>query len=186
MSFLNQISRQLINEDFPEDIQDKMFYLLLKEKHPPQRLLQDISWLYPGFISYRMQPTVGEHIKPIYPLTNLKSVKSTPSPNKIYFPLNSIEIINKIRTDIQDVKIFKEDGSLHREELTDKVMINDILNRQYKRHISGNTWDERAWTKDLFNFACYSHPGLIIELNNYNLWIDHISIIIECGNLSYC
>ena len=186
MSFLNQISRQLINEDFPEDIQDKMFYLLLKEKHPPQRLLQDISWLYPGFISYRMQPTVGEHIKPIYPLTNLKSVKSTPIPNKIYFPLNSIEIINKIRTDIQDVKIFKEDGSLHREELTDKVMINDILNRQYKRHISGNTWDERAWTKDLFNFACYSHPGLIIELNNYNLWIDHISIIIECGNLSYC
>ena len=36
MSLLNQISRQLINKNFPEDIQDKMFYLLRKEKYLPQ------------------------------------------------------------------------------------------------------------------------------------------------------
>ena len=50
MSLLRQLFRQKIGKDYPEDLDDILFHLLRKEKHPPVQLLEDISllWFTPG------------------------------------------------------------------------------------------------------------------------------------------
>ena len=50
MSLLKQLFRQKIGKDYPEDLDDILFHLLRKEKHPPVQLLEDISllWFTPG------------------------------------------------------------------------------------------------------------------------------------------
>jgi hypothetical protein len=45
MSLLKQLFRQKIGKDYPEDLDDILFHLLRKEKHPPVQLLEDISLL---------------------------------------------------------------------------------------------------------------------------------------------
>ena len=50
MSLLRQLFRQKIGKDYPEDLDDILFHMLRKEKHPPVQLLEDISllWFTPG------------------------------------------------------------------------------------------------------------------------------------------
>ncbi len=46
MSLLRQLFRQKIGKDYPEDLDDILFHLIRKEKHPPVQLLEDISLLW--------------------------------------------------------------------------------------------------------------------------------------------
>ena len=46
MSLLRQLFRQKIGKDYPEDLDDILFHMLAKEKHPPVQLLEDISLLW--------------------------------------------------------------------------------------------------------------------------------------------
>ena len=45
MSFINQICRQRINKEFPNEIEHYMFHLLHKVKHIPKEILNDIIFV---------------------------------------------------------------------------------------------------------------------------------------------
>ena len=45
MSFINQICRQRINKEFPNEIEHYMFHLLRKVKHIPKEILNDIIFV---------------------------------------------------------------------------------------------------------------------------------------------